>query len=58
MLAHALLATYAAFFWSSESWALLKGLGLILSTILYMVLESLYLRLKIKRDADNNQHPH
>ena len=58
MLAHALLATYAAFFWSSESWALLKGLGLILSIILYMVLESLYLRLKIKRDADNNQHPH
>jgi len=62
MLAHALLATYAAFFWSSESWAVLKGLGLTLTTILYMVLESLYLRLKIqrtknKRDADYHQHP-
>ncbi len=48
-LAHALLATWAAFKWSTESWALLKGVGLTVSMILYMVAEVVYARLKARK---------
>lgn len=44
-LAHALLATWAALKWSTESWALLKGVGLTVSMILYMVVEVVFARL-------------
>jgi intracellular septation protein len=47
-LAHAVIATYAALYWSTENWALLKGVGLTVSMILYMVVEMVWLRLKIK----------
>ena len=49
MLAHAVLATYAAYYWSTEAWAILKGIGLTVSTILYMILESFYIRYKLNR---------
>lgn len=45
---HAGLATYAAFYWSNESWALLKGVGLTVSFILYMFGEMILIRLKNK----------
>lgn len=48
-LAHAVLATWAAFHWSSEAWALLKGLGLTISLILYMVLETLWARYRFQK---------
>ena len=48
-LAHAILATYAAFNWSSESWALLKGLGLTISMVLYMIVEVIWMRLTLKK---------
>ncbi len=48
-LAHALLATWAAFYWSTESWALLKGDGLTVSMIFYMVLEVVVARMQLKK---------
>lgn len=49
MLAHAILATWAAFEWSTRHWALLKGVGLTVSLILYIGAEILWLRFKIKK---------
>ena len=43
-LAHAILATWAAFYWSTEAWAWLKGAGVMISMIIYMVLEAIWLR--------------
>ena len=45
---HATLAVHAALYWSNESWALLKGVGLTISFILYMFGEMLFIRLKKK----------
>lgn len=47
-LIHCLLATYAAFYWSTENWALLKGVGLTLSMFFYMLIEGFFLRKKLK----------
>ena len=44
---HAVLATWAALYWSTAAWAALKGIGLTLSMIVYMVVESLVLRYRI-----------
>lgn len=38
-LFHGVLAVWAAFEWSTVNWALLKGVGLTVSSILYLVLE-------------------
>lgn len=46
-LLHAVLATYAAFSWSTRSWALLKGVGLTISMILFMALEVFFLRKRL-----------
>ena len=45
-----IVATWAAFDWSTENWALLKGIGLPVSLIAYMIIEILFFRRKIKRD--------
>jgi intracellular septation protein len=47
MLAHSLIATWAAFYWSTESWALLKGVGLTVSMIIYMLGEIIWARYKM-----------
>lgn len=49
MLAHSLIATWAAFYWSTEAWVLLKGVGLTVSMVVYMVLEILWARFKMKK---------
>ncbi len=38
-MTHALLAIWAAFEWSTIHWALLKGVGLTVSAIVYLVIE-------------------
>lgn len=43
-LFHSVLAAYAAFFWSTRAWALLKGLGVTLSMLFYLGIEVLMLR--------------
>ena len=42
--AHALLATWAALYWSTSAWAWLKGVGFTVSFLLYMGVEILFLR--------------
>ena len=49
MLAHAIIATWAAFKWSTESWALLKGIGLTVSMIFYLAAEIFYTRYQINK---------
>jgi len=43
-LLHAVLAAYAAYFWSTRAWALLKGVGLTLSMLLYLGIEVVNIR--------------
>lgn len=45
---HAALSTYAAFYWSTAAWAALKGIGLTVSMGLYLVVEVVLLRYRIK----------
>jgi len=45
---HAVLATWAALYASTRIWALLKGVGFTVSMILYIVVESLVLRYKVR----------
>ena len=47
-LVHAVIATYAALYWSTEAWATLKGLGLTISMVLYMIIEMFLLRKQIR----------
>ena len=48
---HAGLAVWAALDWSTAAWALLKGVGLTVSLLVYMVAESLFLRYRLKSVA-------
>lgn len=41
---HAVLATWAALEWSTTNWALLKGVGLTVSFIVYLIIEGFFLR--------------
>ncbi len=47
-LIHAVVATWAALKWSTENWALLKGLGITITMILYMGAEILWMRIRLK----------
>lgn len=46
---HAALATWAAYKWTSTQWAMLKGLGLTISFIIYLLAEALYLRWSLRK---------
>lgn len=48
-LIHAVIATYSALYWSTEAWAYLKGIGLTVSMIVYMIAEMFFIRHKIKK---------
>lgn len=48
---HAGLATWAALAWSTPAWAMLKGVGLTVSLLLYMGAEILWQRYKVARRA-------
>lgn len=43
-LLHAGLAAYAAFYWSTRAWALLKGVGVTLSMLIYLGVEVIVIR--------------
>lgn len=47
--AHAALAVYAALYWSTRAWALLKGVGFTVSMILYLFLEVFWMRGRMRR---------
>lgn len=48
---HAALATYAAIYWSTNAWAILKGVGLTVSFIVYLVFEATFLRRSLIRSG-------
>ena len=56
-LFHAVLATWAAFYWSSESWALLKGVGLTVSMIVYMIIEVFWARVSLGKISPPSKRP-
>lgn len=56
-LAQSALATWAAFWWSTEAWAFLKGAGVTLSMIAYMLIEFLILRFKITKQQRPGANP-
>lgn len=43
------LAVWSALYWSTTAWALLKGVGLTVSFIIYLILEALYMRSQIQK---------
>ncbi len=43
-LAHTVLAVWSSFFWTTAHWALLKGVGLPTSMVIYVVAEMLIIR--------------
>ena len=49
-LAHAILATWAAIHCSTRAWAILKGIGLTVSLIVYMGVEVFFLRAQMKKE--------
>lgn len=49
---HTVLATWAALKWSTTSWALLKGIGLMGSFFIYLIAEIIWIRLRIKKKPD------
>lgn len=44
----AALATHAAFFWSTEAWVLLKGVGVTVSFVIYLGIELIFLRQRLR----------
>lgn len=48
---HAGMATWAAFYWSTTAWVFLKGIGLTVSFVLYLLIEGLWLRRSIRKSA-------
>ena len=46
---HAVLAGWAAFYWSTQAWLVLKGVGLTVSLVVYLVVESLFLRYRMRQ---------
>ena len=48
-LIQSIIATYAALYWSTEAWAILKGIGLFVSMAIYMAIEMFWIRLRLKK---------
>lgn len=46
---HAILATYAAFYWSTWAWAFLKGVGLMGSFVVYLAAEIIFIRRSLQK---------
>ncbi len=48
-LIQSIIATYAALYWSTEAWALLKGVGLFISMAIYMAIEMFWIKFSLRR---------
>ncbi len=46
---HTVLATWAAFNWTTAQWALLKGAGLTVSFVVYLAAEIFWIRKQLRR---------
>jgi intracellular septation protein len=51
------LAVWSALYWSTTAWALLKGVGLTVSFIVYLVLEALYMRRQVQKMGPGTPPP-
>lgn len=49
LVVQAALATWAALSWSTSAWAFLKGIGFTVSVLVYMLIEGLVLRWRLRR---------
>lgn len=49
MLLHSLLAVWAAFYWSTEAWVILKGIGLTVSMVIYMIGEIIWAKARLNK---------
>jgi intracellular septation protein len=55
--AHCALAVWAGLRWSTAAWALLKGVGLTVSLMLYLVVETLVLRYRFAKWKSSQNQP-
>jgi intracellular septation protein len=51
------LAIWSALYWSTTAWALLKGVGLTVSFIVYLILEALYMRRQVQKTGPGTSPP-
>ena len=49
-LIQSIVATYAALYWSTEAWAILKGIGLFVSMAIYMAIEMFWIRFNLRKN--------
>lgn len=49
-LIQSVIATYAALYWSTEAWAILKGVGLFISMAIYMAIEMFWIKITLKKN--------
>lgn len=49
---HAALATWAALYWTTAQWAWLKGAGLIVSFVIYLLIEMLWARKQVAKKKE------
>ena len=52
-VANAGLATYAATYWSTQAWAILKGVGFTVGMFVYLGIEMLLLRGRVRRQTSS-----
>ena len=49
-LIQSIIATYAALYWSTEAWAILKGIGLFVLMAIYMAIEMFWIRFNLNKN--------
>lgn len=56
MSMHAALNVWAAFYWTTSAWIFLKGIGLTVSLIVYMLIEGVFIRIAVKKLAPSTSN--
>ena len=57
-LANAVLAAYAALYWSTRDWAILKGVGFTLGMFVYLIIEVVGIRVRLQARRRGAVGPH